>query len=99
MSKAVYISGPMSAFEDLNKDAFNTAERLLTDSGYDVWNPQSIVGLYESREAYLRHDLRMLLDCDAIYMLCGWEASKGAQLEHRVAVECGIEVLYEPEVQ
>ena len=35
------------------------------------------------------------MDCDLIYMLKGWELSKGAKLELDVASSCGIEVLFE----
>ena len=34
-----------------------------------------------------------MLGCDLIYMLRGWEHSKGAKLEHDVATSCGIGVL------
>ena len=38
-------------------------------------------------------DMKMLLECDFIYMLRGWEMSKGAKLEHDVATSCGLKVL------
>lgn len=44
---------------------------------------------------HMRKDLRMLLDCDAIYMLCGWERSKGATIEKAVAYSCGMEMIFE----
>ena len=40
-------------------------------------------------------DISMLLSCDYIYMLHGWELSKGAKLELDVASSCGIGVLYQ----
>ena len=45
--------------------------------------------------AHMRTDIRNLLDCDYIYMLGGWETSKGAKLELDVASSCGLKVIYE----
>lgn len=45
---------------------------------------------------YLRGDLiAMLGDCDALFMLGGWESSIGARLEHNVASHCGMTIYYE----
>ena len=41
----------------------------------------------------------MLLDCDAICMMDGWEESKGAKLELDVATSCGLTVYYESAVR
>ena len=38
-------------------------------------------------------DIRELVACDAVYMLPGWPASRGARLEHHVAVELGLHVI------
>jgi hypothetical protein len=43
----------------------------------------------------MRVDIGMLLQCGKIYMLRGWELSKGAKLELDVASSCGIEVMFE----
>jgi hypothetical protein len=40
-------------------------------------------------------DIRQLMTCDAIYMLKGWEKSKGASLEHHIAKELGLEIYYD----
>lgn len=43
----------------------------------------------------MRRDIGLLVRCDYIYMLKGWELSKGAKLELDVASSCGIKVLFE----
>lgn len=60
--------------------------------GYD---PGEDASGHTSSACFMRADLRALLDCDAIYMLPGWEQSRGATVEHAVAVACGIPVLEE----
>lgn len=44
----------------------------------------------------IMRDLGLLVrDCDAIYMLPGWESSKGACAELAVAMWAGLEVIYQ----
>ena len=44
---------------------------------------------------HMRIDIANLLCCGYIFMLKGWELSKGAKLELDVASSCGIKVLFE----
>ena len=88
----VYISGPMTGYEGFNYPAFNRAETWLTDMGYDVLNPAR-----HPQQAtwvdYLRLDLADVLRADAVAVLPGWEASRGAALEVHVAHSLGMTVL------
>lgn len=44
----------------------------------------------------LHWDLGVITDkCDAIFMLKGWENSKGARAEHATALALGLEIIYE----
>ena len=49
---------------------------------------------HTSSACYMRTDLLALLSCDAIHMLPGWRESKGATVEHAVAVACGMPVTF-----
>lgn len=93
--KSVYISGAI-AHHDLaeRKAAFRAAERELAEMGFRPVNPfdNGLPDEAHWRE-HMRVDIAMLLACDFIYMLHGWEQSKGAKLEHDVATSCGIKVL------
>lgn len=97
MNKKVYISGAI-AHHDINerKAAFATAEKLLRRMWLDPVNPFNNGVPEESHwTEHMRADIALLLDCDYIYMLKGWELSKGAKLELDVASSCGIKVLFE----
>lgn len=48
-------------------------------------------------EDAIRRDVEAILQCDAIYMLKGWEDSKGATAEKSLAEWRRIEVMYEDE--
>lgn len=83
----VYISGKISGLsEKVYKNNFNSAELYLTGLGYDVVNPVSY-GLIPNGtwKDYMRRDIKLLCDCDYIYLLEGWEDSDGASLEKLIA--------------
>lgn len=93
--KRIYIAGPMTGYPDCNFAAFHTAAERLAQAGWKVFNPAENFGGRKDlpREAYLRLDLSMLAQCDAIAMLPGWEDSRGAKLEYLVAHELGCVVI------
>ena len=44
---------------------------------------------------HMRADFKLLLDCDAIYMVSGWEDSSGCVAEFQVARHCHMDIKYE----
>ena len=56
------------------------------------YHPGEGAGEHTSSACFMRADLRALLGCDAIFLLPGWLDSRGASVEHAVAVACGIPV-------
>ena len=94
----IYVSGPMTGYADYNCPAFNRVAANLRAQGFEVINPAEIndgsTGTYDQ---WMREDIRLLLDCDAIYLLNGWEKSRGAGVEARVAKVIGLKFLYEGE--
>jgi hypothetical protein len=92
--KTIYVSGPMTGCKDLNFPAFHAAARLLRDMGHTVINPAEInPDTTMPWEQCMRADIKALCDCDAIYLLPGWERSKGAHLELHIAHRIGMEVM------
>lgn len=93
----VYISGAIAHYDmGERKEAFKEAEMRLRHLGFEAVNPfkNGLPDEAHWRE-HMRVDIRLLLECDYIYMLEGWELSKGAKLELDVASSCGIKVLFE----
>ena len=92
----IFISGPMKGYEDFNTPAFNAAEAELIANGWSVFNPAWIkVDSTWDRNNLLPIDIAALAQCDAIYMLTGWEQSAGARAEYEFAVSCGKTVIYQ----
>lgn len=89
----VYISGPMTGYPVYNRGAFEVAANILRALGHDPVDPGETETPGLSWSDYLRADLRLLTDCDAVAVLPGWEASRGAALEVHVAHALGMTVL------
>ena len=93
--KRIYIAGPMTGHADHNYPAFHAAAERLEEAGWDVVNPAENFGGRTDlpRESYLRADVALLVKCEAIAMLPGWQESQGAKLEYLLAREFGMMVL------
>lgn len=89
----VYVSGPMTGYPDFNRRAFEVATQDLTSLGHDPVDPGDAEVPEQAWAEFLRADLRMLLDCQGVAVLPGWEASRGAALEVHVAHQLGMTVL------
>lgn len=102
----MYISGPITGYPNGNKEAFeNAAEEILKrhppahawsspHDGYEIVNPHNN-GLAKDSTwtEHMRADIKLLLDCDAVCMLPGWTASRGASIEYRIAKDLGLKVM------
>jgi hypothetical protein len=79
----VYISGPITGMPNGNREAFIEAERQLRLLGFTPMNPFNINTEEDrqDRDQCLKNDIKVLMDCQYIFMLPGWDKSKGACLE------------------
>lgn len=62
----------------------------------DGYHPGDDAGEHTSSACFMRTDLLALLSCDAIYLLPGWENSRGASVELTVARACGMGIVIPP---
>ena len=93
-----YIAGPMSGKEDYNRPEFFEVEDLLQDAGHIVLNP-AMLPRDLPEESYMPICVAMLEQADAIYLLRGWEQSKGALTEKYYAERQNKLVIYDEEVR
>lgn len=95
--KVVYIAGAVSNrnIKEVVMD-FIIVEDLLKKHGVrEVLNPLGNgLPLSASWEDHMKEDIRLLTRADYVFMLEGWETSRGAKIEHRLAKELGIEIIY-----
>ena len=114
MAYRFYISGPISNNSDFVED-FERAKRNIAiwaidigvDYGIDADDIEIISPVEMARvlpesfsyEDYMAVDMFLLTKCDAIYMISGYEKSKGALAELLMAKSMGLEIYYESEEQ
>lgn len=101
-AKRIYIAGPMTGLPDNNYPAFHEAAARLRHRAWHVENPAENPAPHVDAAcnwaAYMRMGVSQLMTCHAIYLLPGWQKSKGACLEHLVAQQLGL-VIYEHATQ
>lgn len=96
-----YVAGPMTGIPYFNEGAFLGAAMKLRRAHWMVTTPiEQDKRRGEETKAdgipdypmshYMKHDLPIVCESDAIFLLPGWEESKGALLEFAVACELGV---------
>lgn len=100
--RKIYIAGPVTGLPILaTKQRFDSVENNLHFTGLyeEVINPVKFV--YEndledqSWETIMQALLPELLRCDSIYLLHGWQRSKGARVEYSIAKVLGYTIFSE----
>ena len=82
----IYIAGPMTGHKDFNYPAFFEAEQRVRRFKHIPLNPARHGDpTKHDRPYYLRRDLQMLAEADAIAVLPGWDESAGACMEVGIA--------------
>lgn len=94
----IYISGAITGTEDY-LERFKAAEELLAKDN-EVLNPAAVCArLPELKyEEYMKVAFTMLAMSEAIYMLPGWQQSRGANREYGYAIAKGMMIFYGEEI-
>jgi hypothetical protein len=102
MTQVIYLAGPYSAttinqtYENIQK-ARQKAIELWTQGNAVICphlNSYMMDGVVPY-EQFLNGYLEILKQCDAVYMMSGWETSKGSKRENEFAKENNIPVIYD----
>lgn len=100
MSKMrIYISGPISGLPyDQVRARFERDKRDLAAADFEPVSPLDN-GLPPDApwEEHMKRDLELLAECDAIYLMNGWERSKGCRMEFNAAISANKRITYERE--
>lgn len=95
----IYISGKVTDNPD-HFEQFNKAYAHLVDRypGAQIFNPVDIMSVFPDGLTYeeiMDFCMYILDKCDTIYMLKGWEDSKGANREYGYALGTNMIIIYE----
>lgn len=100
----IYCAGPMRGYPLFNFPAFDEAQQTLEKMGHLVVSPAEMDRTLDNfnpetdkpkdMRYYMKRDLPVLMECEAVALLPGWKKSQGAMLEAHVAFKCGL-TLYE----
>lgn len=100
--KRVYIAGKVSGTplaECTMK--FGTAQKRLEAEGYEVVNPLEVVtsnselGFKTPWPVAMKLTLAAMMTCDLVYMLEDYRFSRGAMIEHQLAEQILMPIMYE----
>ena len=94
--KIVYLSGKITDNPNY-KSEFACAELFLVQMGYMVVNPARLdeVANNLTYEQYMQICYRLVDIADIIFMVSGWQKSKGANAELSYAKSLGKKVMYQ----
>jgi len=96
MATKIYISGKISGIENEALELFTKAEKELQAKGFETVNPMTLTHEHDkSWHSYMKEDVKALCECGEIFMLSNWIDSKGAIIEHTIAMYLGLKVRYE----
>lgn len=94
-----YVSGGMTGLPGMNRKNFNRVTKMLEDRGFTVFNPADIKGEADwGWDEYMREAIRGQMESQDIFMLNGYEHSKGAMIELDLAKKLNMGVTYEMDI-
>ncbi len=91
-TKKIYIAGPMTGYENFNRESFNSAAECCINNNATPLNPAILPdGLTQGQ--YMDICFAMIRASDAIYLLKGYEESKGAMAELAYAEKLELDII------
>lgn len=91
--KKVYLSGPITGKKNYRGLFLFVEELVKLCNAFRIFNPASQIPDSLDHEQAMKRCVAALAEYEAIVMLPGWHASKGARLEHDIALSCGMDVI------
>lgn len=102
MKQTAMISQPMKDLSDEDILATReTAIKVLEMLGYDVINSYFTDDSFVSDDtknipvAYLAKSIAIMAKCNAVYFCKGWQQARGCKIEHEIAKNYGLSIIYE----
>jgi len=93
----------MTGLPNLNYPAFHRAAARLRAQGHEVFSPAEENGKpidpieqpdENTWHELVRRGIRLLLNCERLVLLPGWEESRGARVELQIAITLNMTVIH-----
>lgn len=82
------------AIKILEERGYEVVNTLFTDEWYSNESMKER-GVVQIPLCFLAKSLENMSKCDAVYFCEGWKNARGCRIEHEVAVEYGLDIIYE----
>jgi hypothetical protein len=105
--KKIMISQPMNGltdeqidetrnrfFEFACKEKFDVVNTFFT-GGFNSPSSMKSRGIIQIPVYFLAKSLEYMSECTTVYFAKGWENARGCKIEHEVALQYGLDVIYE----
>lgn len=88
----LYVVGPVTGRDNLNREAFDEAARALREAGHFPSIPHRNVPPDAPWSAAMKRSVRAMLRCEGVARLPDWRSSRGARIESKLALDVGMPV-------
>ena len=81
-------------FEFACKEKVDVVNTFFT-GGFNSPSSMKSRGIIQIPVCFLAKSLEYMSECSTVYFAKGWENARGCKIEHEVALQYGLEIIYE----
>lgn len=80
--------------EYAKKENFDVVNTFFT-GGFNSPSSMKSRGIIQIPVCFLAKSLEYMSECSTVYFAKGWENARGCKIEHEVALQYGLDIIYE----